>query len=85
MEYGADTRDIVNTLDSQLSAVYGLKGRKVKRKVTTVTKCRYVLENGGIVKIKMFDRKIISVKTKNCNNEEEIKNLVENIKKQLTE
>ena len=85
MGYRTDTKDIVDTLDSRLSTVYGLKGRKVKRKVITTTTCRYRLENGGIVKIKMIDRKIVSVKTKNCPNEEEIKNLVENIKKQLTE
>lgn len=83
MEYGADTRDIVNTLDRQLSTVYGLKGRKVKRKVITTTTCRYVLENGGIVKIVIKNRTICSVKAKNCD-EQSVKNVIENIKKQLT-
>ena len=79
-----NTKNIVNALDSQLSTVYGLKGRKVKRKVITTTTCRYVLENGGIVKIKMIDQKIVSVKTKNCDDEEKIKNLIKNIAKALT-
>jgi hypothetical protein len=73
---------VLDSLDSLLFDLYGAKGRKVKQKVVTTTKCRYTLKNGSTIKVVLKDNKIVSIKSQDCD-AETLKNIIENSKRVL--